>query len=564
MVFARARRTALLGAVAAAAVISGGPTALPAFAAGAAPAGGGRQFTTVVTSPEVTLLPQSGGAQARSFHDVGLVVIPESDGVTGVKVAVDASSLAGLVELSLPQNCAFTDAAKVHASCTLAAVDGIAPLQLGLRTTASAAVGAKGTVAFKVTAANATEDPGDDPDTTAVTVGDGPDVAVGQLPPVLDLSSGKPVEANPSVSNLGDRDAHGVTLVLSSLTEDFKVGGSYGNCRYGADLHIFPGAPKNGVVCHFDTVVRPGETYWLGAAAPVSVAASGTDGLDGALIYGWDTADGAVASGVTGGTPGTGAALTLVASPPAARAAQAVDINYDNNLGLSGLHVVSQDDLAAVAHNVRGTVGRTLTASFGVRNAGKVPTRALPGTADVTAVMVLGLPKGVQVVSAPKNCVDDTKVGNSLKHAPAVAHARTAAGFDPATVYFCPVQHVLQPGQEADFSFSLKPTEPLRAAQGAVVAAGQVSDANEDDNLATFTVTATKAAPGNPTPKPSAPASQSAGSASASPAAGGGLAHTGGGSDTLPLAGAGAAAIVLGAGAVLLARRRRAGAGSHG
>jgi LPXTG-motif cell wall-anchored protein len=121
------------------------------------------------------------------------------------------------------------------------------------------------------------------------------------------------------------------------------------------------------------------------------------------------------------------------------------------------------------------------------------------------------------------------------------------------------VRHVLKPGQEADFAFTVKPTRALKAARGLAVAIGQPTDRTPQNNVAYFTVSATLASSATPSAHPSTPASTAP---SAAPAPGGGLAHTGGGSDALPLLGAGAAAVVLGAGAVVLARRRRAGSHS--
>ncbi|MEZ0068834.1 hypothetical protein ABIA32_004875 [Streptacidiphilus sp. MAP12-20] len=564
MAFARTRGAVRLGAVAAAVVISGGLTALPAGASG------GSVLGVVLSSPQVTLLPQSSGAPAQTFHPLTVNVVNAGPSATGVKVNVDASRAAGLVELSLPKNCAFTDAAKLHASCALGSVDLIGVLTFGMRSAPGVAAGARGSVVVTATAADAALDPIEPKSdlSTAVVIGDGPDLAARPLPAVLSVTKQQGTAVNPTVVNVGDRDATGgVMLYLGAMGDDYRVGGSsgnYSNCAYGVTSGQ-PGDTGAGVVCRFDTVVKPGQAYRLSADVPVTAGPIVTG--PGELLYAWDVKGGPIDSTFGGGKAGTGAALTLVPVASPAVQPRTLDINYDNNVGMSELRLITKDDVAAVAHDVHGTVGRPVTASFGVRNAGLVPTRALEGDPKVTAAIAVILPKGVSVASAPTGCVDGTKAGGASTRSPAFqrAQARALASsggrvIDPSAVYVCAVTRVLQPGQEADFAFRLKPTSRLNAAEGLVVAIGQPADNTPDNNLAVFKVTATIASSATPTASasPTHPAS-----ASASAAPGGGLAHTGGGSDALPLVAAGAAAIALGAGAVALTRRRRSGAGSH-
>ncbi|RAG80596.1 hypothetical protein DN069_37355 [Streptacidiphilus pinicola] len=555
MAFARARGAVRFGAVAAAVLMSGGLTALPAGAAGTS---GGSHFAAVVSSPAVTVLPQSSGAQAQRFHPVRLMVIAEDAPLRGVTVAVDASRAAGVAELSLPAGCSFTDALKLHARCAVGAVTEEGDLSVGLRSASGAALGAQGTVRFTVTATGATEDPMDLPTTTQVTVGSGPDLAVGPLAQVLDVKPGQTLPVAPTVQNHGDRDATGTVLVLDTMdgSGGFGFGGDFGNCRYGGVA---------AVVCRFDTVIKPGESYRLSVPVPLTASphATGSD----AMIYGWDVKGGLYDRSLTGGTPGKGAPLTLVQVPPAARAHTSIDINYDDNLAVSQLHLVTQDDVDVIApHTITGTVGHTVDAVFGVRNSGTVPTRPFDGAPDVTAGLLVFVPKGVSVAKLPTGCEKLPTEGlPATQHAlprdlfGTRAVAPSVAGVDPGAIdgtpYACAVRQVLKPGQQATFTFALKPTRALKAAAGLAVAVGQPDDNTPDNNIAEYTVTATKATPAG-TPSPSASRSATP-SAAPTPAPTGGLAHTGGGSDALPLAAAGAGAVVLGAGAVLLARRRR-------
>ncbi|MEY9847626.1 LPXTG-motif cell wall-anchored protein [Streptacidiphilus sp. BW17] len=562
MPFIRTRAATRLGVAAAAVLTVGGLSAVPAGAAGS-------HFLAVVSTPQVTLLPQSSGVQAQQYHSVGVSVMSEEAPLSGVEVAVDASRLAGVAGLSLPGNCRFTDAARLHAACSLGSVDGIGQVDVGLRSLPGAKVAAKGSVRFTVTAANATEDPSGPPTTTTVVVGDGPDLAVLPMPTTLTLAPGRTLTVNPQVTNVGDQDASGITLLFDSLEGDaWSVGGGFGNCRYGADAGT--GDPT-AVVCHFDTVVKPGETYQLATPAPVSAVPQAVDGM---LMYGWDVTGGAIDSSITGGTPGHGAPLALVPVPASAR--QTVphvvpDINYDNNVAVSQLHLVSPDDVAAVAHDVTGTVGRMATTVFGVRNDGTVPTRQMSGSpAGTTAALVAMLPQGVSVVSAPKGCQAEPLDGPPPVAGLTRLRAQAAGDGVPGALYVCLVTRVLRPGAEADFAFTLKPTRTLHAVPGTVVAVGQPDDNTPLNNVATFQVTATPAAgspsaSASPVAHPSASATAAATASAAPTAPGGSLAHTGGGDDTLPLAGAGLAAVVLGGAALVLSRRRRNGTvgGSH-
>lgn len=559
MAFASARGAVRFGAVAAAVLMSGGLTALPAGAIGSVTAGapgsaaagaGGSHFAAMVTAPEVTLLPQTSGAAAQRFHPVGVVIAPEDAPLSGVAVAVDASEAAGVAELSLPAGCSFTDAAKLHARCAVGTVADPQELSVGLRSVSGAALGARGGVRFTVTATGATLDPNLRPLSTAVTVGSGPDLAVNQLARVLDVRQGQSLPVNPSVQNHGDRDASGVVLVLDTLngSGQFGFGGDFGNCVYGGVAAM---------VCRFDTVIKPGESYQLSSPVPVSASAHAT--TPDAMIYGWDVKGGLFDRQLSGGTPGKGAPLTLVPVPSSApHAHSGVDINYDDNLAVSQLRLVTADDVDVVApRTITGTVGHTVSATFGVRNTGAVPTRPLDGSPDVTAGVLVLVPKGVTVAKLPAGCqnIQGPDSARSLPPHAIVSSALARVGADPidGTPYACAVTHVLNPGEQAGFTFTLKPTRVLKQVQGLAVAVGQPDDNTPDNDVARYTVTATKA---TPAAAPSPTASRSA-TPSATPAPGGGLAHTGGGSSALPLTAAGATAIALGAGAVALTRRRR-------
>ena len=565
----RTRRAARLGATAAAAAL----TALSFTSVPAQAATGDNLFSFTAPDPQ-TILPLSAAPQGTVFRTITPTVTGEGEDLTGVTVTVNASSLAGIAELRLPSQCSFTDAAHLHASCSLGSVGllSMGSFDLGLRAVAGAAAGAHGRIEFTTTATNATEDTGlGVDDSTPVTIGDGADLAVGQLP-ALRVEPGGSTGVQPQVSNLGDRDSDGVVMYVApeSLGNpgDFAVGGNYSNCDYGVGDKGDPSEDDNGVLCRFDsTVVKPGDVLVPSAPLPVSATATATQGI---VVYGFDVSGGPLDKQTTKGHPGTGAPLTLVPVPVQPRTPSNTEIDYDNNVGYTDISTGLVDDVAAVGADVHGTVGRGLSLTAGVRNSGNVPTTPMldaPSPRD-TAVAVVTLPDGLTVTRVPQGCQSLGLDGGSDLALPKRVRAALAAtppptstapptaapGGAPGAIYGCFVDRVLQPGQSGLFTFTVKPTKVLDAAQGEVFAGGPLDDADPQDDLASLTVSAVAAPATTPTAAPTA-------TAPATPPAGGGLADTGGGDDSLPLAGVGAVAVLLGTLAVVFAARRRRAAG---
>ncbi|QMU79549.1 hypothetical protein GXW83_31450 [Streptacidiphilus sp. PB12-B1b] len=578
----RMRTAVRLGATAAAtALLSAGFAGIPAQAA--AP----ENLFALMAPDAQTILPQSALPQGSAFRTIRPVVLSEGSRITGVTITVDASELVGVAELSLPSQCRYTDKAELRASCTVGTVGSLDPagVDLGIRAVAGAPAGAQGRITFAATATNAVEDTeGGVDDTTPVTVGDGADLAAQQLGS-LTVKPGGSTAFTPQVTNLGDRDSHGVVMFIGaeSLGLDgssgFSIGGNYSNCHYGVGDVGDPADSDTGVLCRFDsTVIHPGEV--LVPSAPVTVLAA-RSARSGMVAYGFDVTGGALDTQTTKGHPGTGPALTLVPAPAARQARPGpgnVDIDYDNNVAYSPISTGQADDVAAVGADVHGTVGRALPVTVGVRNVGTLPTPPLDGAPSPkdTAIVMAAFPQGVSITRAPADCqsVDLSDPTQTARLPQAVRSALSAhrpaddGGLpgDIGAVYGCLVDHVLKPGQSALFSFTAKPTRVLDQAQGEVVAVGPDDDATPQNNLAALTVSAVRAgASSAPTAAPSAPASASASApataAPSGPAApgSGSLAGTGGGDDSLPLAGVGAVAVLLGAGAVALTRRRRSG-----
>jgi hypothetical protein len=376
----RMSRAIRFGAAAAAtALISVGFAGLTAQAA--AP-----QNLFLLAAPDAqTILPQSAVPEGSAFRTVSPSVMSEGGTVSGLTITVDASSLVGIAELSLPAQCSYTDQAELKARCAVGTVSGldIGSVKLGIRALAGAAASAKGKIVFGATAANAVLDTeGGVDDTTPVTVGDGADLAVQQLG-ALTVRPGGSTAFTPQVSNLGDRDSDGVVMFVGaeelSAASGFGIGGNYSNCEYGVGDQGDTGEADTGVLCRFDsTVIHPGET--LVPSVPVSVNATRT-ATQGTVVYGFDVTGGALDTQTTHGRRGTGPALTLVPAPAAGRSVKSpgnTDIDYDNNVAYSPISTGRVDDVAALGAQVSGVVGRSLPITLGVRNVGTTPTTSVP------------------------------------------------------------------------------------------------------------------------------------------------------------------------------------------
>lgn len=572
-------------ACAAAALITLGTAAAPAHAAEKS------HFSILPPGPQ-TLLPQSAGGAAAAFRTLSVTVQNEGPAAMlgHVRLTVDASRLKGVAELSLPKECGFTpgDPSHLHAVCELGTIGSFdsagrfnpaGTVDLGVRSLAGAAVGAAGSIDFTASADNATEDPDDAlfGTTTPVTVGHGPDLAVGRLGD-LSVTPGTTAPQPLTVGNKGDRDAKGLELYLDAgeLTGGAGVSltGSYGNCQYHYGDPSDPVAQRTAVLCSFpDVTVHPGQTFQLSEPVGLVTTATATKGY---FEYGFDQTGGLFSDPGARGVRGTGHVLGLVPVPPSAPAARKLvqDIDYSNNVSSSMIDTGRTFDVAVTAADVSGTIGRPLGFRATVTNVGTEPTTPMPGApaADITAAVLVALPSGVGVGTLPKDCfsADDPAMAGSASFR-AAAGMRSAAAPPPAeSGYLCVVRKVLRAGDSASFDFTLTPTKALDRAQGvAMAAAGDGPDDDYLNNLVAFRVSAAKApatatpAP-KPTPKPTGTAAATGGAAptaSGTAPGGGNLADTGGGSSALPVALGGGVAVLLGAGALLLARRR---AGSHG
>ncbi|GAA1267733.1 hypothetical protein GCM10009665_65620 [Kitasatospora nipponensis] len=431
------------------------------------------------------------GSVGAAFQDASLSFAAD-DGrstLTGVRVVVDGRRLLGVAELRLPAGCGFTDSKHLQALCALGDVAGGGHLLLGLRAAAAAEPGAAGELRYTVTATNAVEHAGARPDVTAVSVADGPDLSVEQLPTITRTTSAGDTAVEAAVTNQGDQDAHGVVLFFT-LPPGYALAGDFANC-------VYPARPSTRVLCRFDdTVVHPGQV--LRPSVPITLRAGGSP-ANGRFEYGVDLTGGPLDQEISGGPGvarhGSGAPLTLV--PATARPAA----DFGSALSSSWLMTGQVVDLAAVASDFGGSVGDTVQAVFAVRNAGDLPAPTLPGDGSGGGYgLTVAFPSGVRIATAPAGC------------------APVAGSTDPT--YLCRESRVLAAGESETFAFQVQLTAVLDHAPGRASLTGADTDAGAANNSAAFAVTAVAT---TASATPSAPASAAPGghSTSASPSAGG-------------------------------------------
>ncbi|MFF7214375.1 hypothetical protein ACFZAU_28195 [Streptomyces sp. NPDC008238] len=491
-----------------------------------------------------------------------------------VVVTMDLAALTGVVDVVLPADLCATSGST--ATCSLGTVDhaGTA-IPVKIRAASGSRTDDAATLRYSVGAKDAGPDP-DSMTATRITVGTGPDLVVPKLSTVSDVRPGDTLDLPVVIANAGDRPTRGGVSVMvgTNLTGSggagLAVAGDFGNCRYDP----LDQAQRGAFVCHFDTDIAPGEVWELARPLRIDVEPGATDGRVG---YQADVIGGRLDDVVPGGTPGTGAPLTLVrtAQAPAAKdtggpgaaarslaAQEGWDVDYSDNLG--GLEIRLYDpegpapghrgaDLVAIGDTVRATAGERTEAVVGLRNEGDEAARArgTSGTGPATWVAV-EIPHGVRVTARDGACRlttnadwDDYPGGATFGDDP-----EDVAPVPTGTIYYCSTRHSIEPGTSQTFSFTLVADRALDEATGLVFAASDygVDREGQKNNAGVLTVTA-EASPGSGGSTPGGSGVVPAGGT------GGSLAATGAG-PVRPLVAGSAACAALGVLLVAAVRRR--------
>ncbi|GAA4587662.1 hypothetical protein BJY16_008295 [Actinoplanes octamycinicus] len=323
---------------------------------------------------------------------------PGDEGVLlhNVKVTLDAAGLAGVATVAdlWPATGGDCATAGTVTTCSYETLDvsiiDAYPLHASFKADKGVAAGAKGT--YRVTA-QADDLPVSEA-TGAVTVAEAVNLIAG---PEIKLS-GKPgatVGLSPTVRNAGGATVHGAVLSSSTGSSSAAYVARYKNCFY-TDVQFY---------CTFDQDLAPGRQYGLSAPIDIAISKDAPAPSEFDTYAEWETPDDAkdwVASiRDHGAKPGTGPELRLV-EKAAVRSGPQTDVTAIDNFS----HVVTAvtgknlPDLTVVGGTVRGKVGDTVKAKFGVKNLG--PAR-IDAWNHFPSVLVT-IPAGTTLVTADRNC----------------------------------------------------------------------------------------------------------------------------------------------------------------
>ncbi|MEU3785776.1 hypothetical protein [Streptomyces sp900129855] len=369
----------------------------------------------------VTVAPDGGAAQYRSlalglYHDNGNFT------VTGGRLTVDVSSLAGIADVSWPDNCTPDDAGTV-AVCDTGDVPTrySAQVQLKVRAAAGAAVGAQGAIEYSAEATGGPDGTLTAPQGSAetfVTVGSGPDLGIGAPQDLTGVAPGTTLTVPYSVTNTGNETAHGFSVQMWA-TYGLDVATRYPQCTYTGpndDDSQYPSMTY--VTCSFDTDVAPGATVEL--PQPLRLAVT-----DHALYERFDY----------NVEPGGGA----------------TDLDSSDNGRSWHIDADNTADFAVHGTKASGAAGDTVTAGFRFVNRGPAWVGNV-ASGDPVAVIDYYLPPGTTATSVPATC-----------------HSAWTSGDDPSIGHYaCTLPTWAKPRLKVDFPFRLRIDRVVPDATGRV------------------------------------------------------------------------------------------------
>jgi hypothetical protein len=391
------RSRAALTALAAAALITAAAGA-PAFADGP-----DASDALWISAPYDLVLSgaDADGTAASHSVDVQLSHDNTDNSVSGGTLTVDAGELAGIADVTWPANCTEEAATPLKATCSFGSLDGapwITAATLGIRAEADAPADASASVHYTASADSDFGPLDAYQADTHVTVANGPDLGLNQLPFNTKVAINSDVAQPVRLTNSGNRTADRTILTLFA-SHGLELAHRYGNCTY-ADTDQTAGTTA---VCVLDRAVAPGQTYDLSPATAVRTT--------GAALYerfDYQVAtytDEAYQQAVAGRPFVQGSGDDFVPAPVAAlRSADTDDLNPEDNYRARTLTAANTADLRATAPNITGaTVGKTVTARIGVLNRGPAWVASLGAGASVATVDVT-LPAGTTVTKKPAMC----------------------------------------------------------------------------------------------------------------------------------------------------------------
>ncbi|MFE2941472.1 hypothetical protein ACFXKG_20770 [Streptomyces sp. NPDC059255] len=380
-----------------------------------------------INEPYEQTLPlgiDGGEPQPRTLG-VGIYHDNKNFTVTDGRLSIDVSDLAGVAEVTWPDNCTPSGTSAVCDVPVVPVIGGDYEDQvfLTVRAADGAEVGAQGRITYEATATGGPDGtltaPHESFDTT-LTVGAGPDLAI---EPVADIEDGRPGDERTipfKVTNNGNRSANGFTVALYAsygLTDLTR----YDACTYTTtDGNDF--APSTKAACTFDQVLAPGDSFALPEPLTVRLA---SHALNERLDIDVEPGDGAQ------------------------------DIDSQNDYEILQIGVENTADFSVTGDAVSGAVGETVTAELTFKNNGPAWFGNL-GSGDAAAQVRLIVPEGTTVTGVPSDCYPRTLDGGYYPK-------RTGA-----PRYDCDLQYWVLEDTQRTFAFSVRVDTVVPGATGAV------------------------------------------------------------------------------------------------
>ncbi|MEV6326158.1 hypothetical protein [Streptomyces sp. NPDC051909] len=417
-------RVTRLGACAAVAgLVTVGLTAAPALA--------DSDQLWVNASPWQLVLPKASDAgpqPAPTTLSLSLSHDNVANQVVDGRLTVDISGLAGIAEVTWPENCA---PAGTTAVCSVAEVpasgnDSTVKVPVTVRAAVGAAVGASGRISYQATATTTTgEQLTAGENWTDVRVASGPDLSVAALPPSTGVAPGATVPVPVSAVNKGDQPANGVQVTYY-VTRGLTLDGLAPQCVSApAGEGEGPIHPVTKIDCAYDVVVAPGETFALPSPVTATVAAYG---LYERVDVGVQARDGAE------------------------------DLQPEDNGTVKAVTVTNTADFAVRGARLTAAAGETVTAQVTFRNRGPAWVANLSSGEPVGRVDVT-VPPGATATAVPDACEPRTADGGWWE-----SEVRTGA-----PRYLCNLPIWVAEKQTVALPFQLRIDTVVTGAKGAVV-----------------------------------------------------------------------------------------------
>ncbi|TWV56348.1 hypothetical protein FRZ03_04440 [Streptomyces misionensis] len=393
-----------------------------------------------ITAPYEPTLPLGvdGGTPMTRTLDVRLNHDNDHFTVTDGRLTVDASGLAGVAEITWPDNCTPSGATAV---CDVPEVPVTGTtggeVHLKVRAADGAAVGARGRITFEATATGGPDGtltaPHDSFDTT-VTVASGPDLGLTTGGDIEGARPGSTQTLPFTLTNHGNETAHGFTVTMTA-----SYGVRYLN-RYDACVYTTSSgdeyAPMSYATCTFHQDLAPGASFELPEPPQVELTSH-------ALRERVDISAQPI------GATDLGGADDYVA----------LQIGADNTA-----------DFSVTGAAVTGAAGETVTASPTFKNNGPAWLGNL-GSGDPVADVRLIVPSGTTVTGVPEGCVPRTLSGGYYPN-------RTGA-----PRYDCSLPYWVLENTERSFPFKLRIDTVVPGATGEVSIHPPFGEFRDDPDL---------------------------------------------------------------------------------